>query len=73
MTKINQQQDTSSTGGELNSSLNNCDDVQVSPSGTDLIISPGSANSLTAEVTVVGTNCRSVFVCVWDGQRWICS
>lgn len=73
MAEKNQQQDTASTGGAPGSLLNECDDVQLSTNGSDLIISTGGANSLTAEVTVVGTNCRSVFVCVWDGHRWICT
>lgn len=73
MAEKNQQQDTASTGGASGSLLNECDDVQIMPNGSDLIISARSANSFTAEVTVVGTNCRSSFVCVWDGQRWVCT
>jgi hypothetical protein len=73
MAEKNQQQDTASTSGTPGSLLNECGDVQMSTNGSDLIISASGANSLTAEVAVTGTNCQSAFVCVWDGQRWICS
>jgi len=72
MAEKNQQQDTSSAGGDTGSLLNGCDDVQITTSGADLIVRGSGTNSFTAEVAVVGTNCRSYYVCVWDGQKWVC-
>ena len=73
MAEKNQQQDTNFTGGASGSLLNDCDDVQITTSGADLIIRGSGANSFTAEVVVAGTNCRSAYVCVWDGQKWVCT
>lgn len=52
---------------------NTCEDVEITISGADLIISVSGTESLTAEITVTGTNCQSAFTCIWDGQKWVCS
>jgi hypothetical protein len=68
-----QQQNIGSTGEESDSLMAECDDVQFTTNDADLIISANGTSTLTAQVTVVGTNCNSSFTCVWDGHRWICS
>ena len=73
MAENNQQQNMGSTDEASDNLLDQCDDVQITTSDADLIISVTGTDTLTAQITVVGTNCRSSFGCVWDGHRWICS
>lgn len=73
MAENKQQQNIGSTGETSDSLLAECDDVQITNRDADLIISVSGSNTLTAQITVIGTNCSSSFGCVWDGHRWICS
>lgn len=52
---------------------NTCEDVEITTSGADIIISGSGTDSFTAEITVTGENCQSNVTCVWDGQKWVCS
>lgn len=67
------QQDTSSNGGASDTLLSTCEDVDITSSSADLIITVSSTDSFTAEITVTGTSCQTNVTCVWDGQKWICS
>lgn len=67
------QQDTSSVSRTSDTLLSTCEDVEITSDGADLIISVSGTDSFNAEITVTGTTCQSVFTCIWDGQKWVCS